>query len=118
MSSCDACKIEWLVIPAPDLEKAKKFYSGVFSWEISELSPDFWLFKSGNLSGGLSQSTKPAPEGVTFSITVDDIPTVLGRIVEAGGVLIREKYEIGGGFGFSAVFRDPNGNLLELWSEK
>jgi len=118
MSSCDACKIEWLVIPAPDLEKAKEFYSSVFGWEISEFSPDFWIFKSGTLSGGLSRGMEPAEEGVTFSITVDDILTALDRIETVGGIPVRGKYEIGGGFGFSAVFRDPNGNLLELWAEK
>ncbi len=114
----EACKIEWITIPAPDLEKAGNFYSTMFGWEITEYSPDFWLFKSGSISGGLGKKMKPRDDGIGFSITVEDIQEVLRRIVSVGGSVAEEKYDIGDGFGFCASFKDPNGNSIELWSEQ
>jgi len=111
-----ACKIEWIQIPAPDLEKARVFYSSLFGWEIEEYSPDYLIFKSGSVQGGFSKDARPCDSGITFSITVGDIPETLKKVVSAGGKVVKEKTEIGGGF--FASFKDPNGNTVELWSEQ
>ena len=47
--------------------------------------------------------------------TVSDIPAKLAEIVEHGGQIVQGETEIGGGYGFYAHFRDPNGNRLGLW---
>ena len=112
------CKIEWIEIPAPDLEKAKEFYSEIFGWEISEYSSEYLIFKAGNINGGLNKNKKPCSDGIGFSITVADINETLKNIVKLGGEIVKEKYNLGNGLGFCACFKDPNGNVLELWSEK
>ncbi len=110
------CKIEWLEIPAPDLATAREFYASLFGWAIESYSPDYAVFRSGTLQGGLSRGLQPNGQGIGFSITVDDIEAMLARIVATGGNIIREKYHLGGDLGYCARFEDPNGNQIELWS--
>jgi predicted enzyme related to lactoylglutathione lyase len=112
----DTCRIEWITIPAPDLEAAKSFYSEVFGFELAPFSDRFVVFKCGNLSGGLDQDLQPSPSGIGFSITVPSMREYLERIRRFGCEVIRESYELGPGRGFCCRFRDPNGNCLELYS--
>ncbi len=111
------CQIGWIELPAPDLEAACEFYSIIFGWTIKDYSPTYRVFQSGNISGGLNQTGRPADDGIRVSVTVESINATLQKIVREGGAVVREKYEIPGGFGFTAMFKDPNGNVLELWSE-
>lgn len=111
------CKIEWLTVPAPDLEAAKTFYENVFGFSVSKFSERFWVFKSGTLSGGLDADLKPNGEGIGFSITVPAIDNALEAIKREGGSIINPGYSLGSGTGFCAKFKDPNGNVLELYSD-
>ena len=113
----NACKVEWFTIPSPDLKQAKSFYGEIFGWTFEEYSPTYIVFKTGNISGGLVQEHKPQEGGISVSITVDDITETLKHIQNAGGEIVVDKMEIAGGFGHCAVFKDPNGNQLELWSK-
>ena len=51
-------------------------------------------------------------------LKVTDIAETLRQVCANGGTVEREKFAIGGGFGFSAHFRDPNGNRLGLFSSR
>jgi uncharacterized protein len=113
-----ACKIEWLEIPTADLKRAGEFYSRLFGWEIKEFSSDYWVFETGNIRGGLRKELLSGDGGITFSITVKEITAVLSAIETAGGQIQREKYLLGEGLGYSARFKDPDGNSIELWSEE
>ena len=112
-----AYSIEWLVIPAPNLEQAKSFYANVFRFEISDFSDTFTVFKAGNISGGLDSELVPSTVGTGFSITVEDIPKVLEAVVENGGKVLQPKYALGPNAGFCAKFEDPNGNAYELYCD-
>ncbi|MDD4975303.1 MAG: VOC family protein [Bacteriovorax sp.] len=114
------CYVE---IPAPDIEKARIFYSSLFNWEIlqSELTDQkYYMFKTGenSLMGGLDSTKSVSDQGVLLYLKVEKIISTLEMIEKSGGKVVRTKFEIGGGYGFSAVFADPNGNHLGLWSEK
>ena len=110
------CHIE---IPAPDLEKAKKFYEEVFNWEInSEMGMEgYWFFKTENIGGAFSSSLKPSTEGVAVILNVDDVTGKTSDIKKAGGKIVQGRTEIGGGMGFYAYFTDINGNKLGIWSQ-
>lgn len=108
--------IEHIEIPAPDLEKAKAFYSRVFEWTLQPMNEDYVLFRSGSVGGGLDRAGEVAETGVTLVITVPDIAAKLEEIRAAGGSVVKEKTAIGPEHGFYAYFRDPNGNRLGLWS--
>jgi uncharacterized protein len=110
------CHIE---IPAPDMAKAKAFYTKVFGWTV-EQPPGFEgyaLWRSEGVSGGFDSSAKPAKRGgPRLYLAVPDIPRKLKQIGKAGGKITKGKTEIGGGFGFFASFLDPNGNPMCVWS--
>jgi len=110
------CKIEWITIPSPNLEIAKSFYSNVFGFEITEHSDRFWIFKAANLSGGLDADQLTSPQGIGFSITVDDMKTVILAIKQHGGEITKSPYSLGQNAGYCAAFLDPNGNAIELFS--
>lgn len=113
----EPCRIEWITIPSPNLESAKEFFSKVFGFAISEYSERFWVFKAGNLSGGLDRDLTVNSHGIGFSITVSDLRQTLKSVVEHGGRILKEPYSLGPGSGFCAQFADPNGNVLEVYSE-
>ncbi|NLL43813.1 MAG: hypothetical protein GX251_10800 [Firmicutes bacterium] len=114
----DPCKIEWLTVPAPDLGAAKKFYETVFGFSVSPFSERFWVFQSGTLKGGLDADLTPNGQGIGFSITVPAINRALEAIERGGGSIVEPGYSLGSGAGFCAKFKDPNGNVLELYSDR
>ncbi|MFC1588491.1 VOC family protein [Planctomycetota bacterium] len=108
------CHIE---IPAPDLAKAKSFYQSVFGWTMEDIPEmPYVMFSSGTVGGGFDPALEVVDKGVNVIIEVADIPSKLVEISEAGGGIEQEKTEIAGGFGFYAVFKDPNGNRLSIHS--
>ncbi len=112
------CKIEWITIPAPDLDAAKEFYGTVLGFELTPFNDRFVVFKCGNLSGGLDQDLGPSRSGIGFSITVPSVRDYLERIRASGCEVVRERYELSTGGGYCCKFRDPNGNALELYSPR
>ena len=88
--------VQHFEIPADDVERAIKFYKGVFDWTIQKLpnpedpSKDYWFFdtkdQNGNkgIGGGLMK--RQAPEhSVTNYITVPYFNDYVSKIEEAGG---------------------------------
>ncbi len=120
MKTATICYIE---IPAPDVEKAGAFYSTVFGWKItpSDLTArSYWMFSTGEnqLMGGLTPDLRVQEAGVILYIKVDDILEKLKLIEKEGGLVVKGKSDIGGGYGYSAIFADPNGNQLGLWASQ
>lgn len=108
--------ITHLELYANDLQTSAKFYSDLFGWTTNPHDAGylFWEDPTG-LSGGFTTAGAPVTNpAATFYISVDDIPAMLARIRNAGGVVIREKMEIGSGHGYYALFRDPAGNNIGL----
>jgi predicted enzyme related to lactoylglutathione lyase len=115
--------ITHIEIPAPDLEKAIRFYSSIFSWRIEIMKEDryaYFIIEEGKSGGGLDTSLKPAQEncGAQIVVDVEDIEVTLDKIVAAGGSMTIPKTAIEGGHGYYAGFRDPNGNYLQIHSRK
>lgn len=115
------CYVE---IPAPDVARAKQFYAALFGWrmEDSDLGDaPYTMFQAGSMMGGLDSSQQPSDKGVLLYLKVEDIPSTLQAIREAGGEVVTNKSQVIDGsdaYGFAATFTDPNGNLLGLWAKK
>ena len=114
----DPCLIEWITVPAQNLDAAKLFYNRVFNFEITEYNDRFLVFKAGNISGGLDKDLEVNAKGIGFSITVTNITQTIQDIIENGGQIIEAAYSLGPGSGYCAKFTDPNGNVLELFSQQ
>ncbi|MGB3340461.1 MAG: VOC family protein [bacterium] len=109
------CHIE---IPTTDSQESKGFYEKIFGWKMDESNPEYIQFSTpDNEGGGFTSSSKPVQDGVVLYIEVKDIEKKLKEIEEAGGKIIKEKTGISPEFGFYALFDDPCGSLIGLWSK-
>lgn len=108
------CCINWIVIPAPDIERARGFYERVFGFRFSPFSPTFLTFKAGNISGALNADRAVSEGGMVLSITVESLDETLAAIKREGGTVLTEPQPLGGDGERYVVFRDPNGNELEV----
>ena len=117
--------VQHFEIPADDVERASKFYTGVFEWKMQKLanpedpSKDYWFFdtkdENGNkgIGGGLMK--RQAPEhSVTNYVTVTSVDDYASKIEEAGGKVIMPKTEIPE-MGFILVFLDTENNMFGLY---
>ena len=114
-------KIVHIEIPAPDLEKAKEFYSRLFGWKV-EFTPemDYAMWSAGEdaVGGGFDKSYRPTNDGVLLHIGVDNIEAKLREIEAAGGKVLKGKTKISDEHGYYAEFTDVFGNKLALWSKE
>ena len=113
-------------IHADNPERAVRFYTWLFGWEISKWSgpQDYWLIRTGpdgqpGINGGLLRRPCPAPadgQAVTAYVCTVDVPALddyLTRVAGAGGSLAVPKMAIPG-VGWLAYVKDTEGNLLGL----
>lgn len=113
-------------IPVVDPEKAKKFYTALFGWDISEVpGMNYWIAKTvesdkkgtpkkpGAINGGIGRRSDAHVDHPYFTIHVDDIDSTLKAIEAAGGTIAMPKQTMGE-WGAMARFMDPDGNLVGL----
>jgi uncharacterized protein len=112
-------------IPFDDGNRARAFYSEAFGWDVSEMPEmDYTMVSTGPtedagptepgfVNGGMAQrgDSFTAP---TVVIDVEDIDEALKKIESLGGATLLTKTPVGD-MGFSAYFRDPEGNAVGLW---
>ncbi|MEW6686976.1 MAG: VOC family protein [Candidatus Edwardsbacteria bacterium] len=114
-----ANNFNWVEIRTRDLERAKRFYEGLFGWKISgKENKDFayWLIDTGTKpGGGMWRMPEDKPLGILVYILVDDIESTLKKVEELGGKVTIPKSPSAGCF--MAAFADPDGNTFRLWEE-
>lgn len=120
--------VGWFEVPVTDMERAKKFYETVFdiSIAIHELG-DFimgWFPmtpEKPGATGSLVQHKIYTPSdthGPLIYFSCKDVALELGRVKDAGGIVLQQKTEIGGGHGFMGLVKDTEGNRIALHSNK
>jgi predicted enzyme related to lactoylglutathione lyase len=107
-------------IPAADLEKAGKFYQDLFGWKIQSIPEmNYALWEPEQAPGGgfnpLNASVKPGD--VLIYVDSDDIEADLEQVKALGGTVLSAKTEITG-TGWFALFKDPTGNTIALYTSK
>jgi predicted enzyme related to lactoylglutathione lyase len=107
-------------IPVLDLKKAKEFFESIFNWKLDlDSMPNYGIVElQGTASIGFFTVKKIPQHGVNVVFGVENIEQSLKKITEAGGKVIREKYEISPEIGYSAQFQDCFGNEFGLFSNK
>ena len=109
------CHIE---IVAGDISAAAKFYGTVFDWKTESMGAEYMIFSTGEKpGGGFSPPMPGVDKGVCIYIEVDDIEAMLSRIKDTGGEEVVPKTKISDEYGFYALFRDPQGNVIGLWAK-
>ena len=108
-------QIDYIELPASDIEKTKTFYQSVFGWKFTDYGPGYTSFHDGRLSGGFTKETTAPGKGVLLVLYSTDLEAVQRKIQAAGGTIVRDIFSFPGGRRFH--FADPNGNELAVWSE-
>lgn len=112
-------RIDYLELPAADLERAKAFYSEVFGWSFQDYGPDYCAFNDGRLDGGFFRSELRASAGRGSALVViyaDDLESTRQRITDHAGTIVKDIFSFPGGRRFH--FADPNGNELAVWTDR
>jgi predicted enzyme related to lactoylglutathione lyase len=117
--------VNWVEIPVVDFDRAKKFYSTIYDYEMPEMmmGPNrmgFLLFKQeGGVGAAIvkGEGYTPVKNGAKVYLNGGaDLNIVLNRISKAGGKVILEKTVVAPGLGHFAIFEDSEGNILSLHS--
>ncbi|MCZ7358184.1 MAG: VOC family protein [Candidatus Methanoperedens sp.] len=119
-------KVVHFEIPSDDIERARKFYKNIFGWKMDSIPDmDYILIgttpvdengmptEPGAINGGMMKRQRPIISPV-ITIRVENIDNALKNIKKMGGEMIRGKMQVGD-MGYSAYFKDTEGNILGLW---
>jgi predicted enzyme related to lactoylglutathione lyase len=118
--------LNYLQIPAVNLEESVTFYERVLGWKVKRHPavgdivdqtgyPEF-TDSSGRAGGGFVLGRPPSREpGLLPCIAVDSIDSVLSAVVENGGEVVKPRTAIVEGADWEAIFRDPAGNAFGLY---
>jgi len=120
--------VGWFEIPVEDMERARKFYEEVFDISISVHDLGGIIMgwfpggqgKTGS-SGSLVKHEMYIPSdtaGPLLYFSCKDLAAELAKVINAGGTIIQQKKEIGGGHGFMALLKDTEGNRIAMHSLK
>ncbi|HEY7983283.1 MAG TPA: VOC family protein [Ktedonobacterales bacterium] len=112
-------------IPAHAPAETSQFYEKVFGWEMVH-HPEFnyTTFQTGpQQGGGFTEVGGATPEGypkqdinsVLVYVSTDDIAGSLAKVEANGGKTLYAQHEIPG-VGWFAIFEDPVGNRLALFT--
>jgi predicted enzyme related to lactoylglutathione lyase len=109
------CHVELI---SKDIKQASEFYKSVFDWKVESWDDEYFMFNPGEgPGGGFSHPMAGKDHGTCVYIEVDDIDAMLKSIVDAGGKVLKEKTQISEEYGYFALFADPGGTLVGLWSK-
>jgi predicted enzyme related to lactoylglutathione lyase len=112
-------------LPFDDGARARSFYAELFGWQLQDVpGMDYSLVATGPadergptepgyINGGMTQRGGPVERPVV-TIDVDDIEATLAAVAQRGGSTVVERQPVGD-MGWTAYFRDPEGNVMGLW---
>jgi predicted enzyme related to lactoylglutathione lyase len=114
--------INWVEIPATDINRAVSFYSTILSAEMQQMEmggntyaffPTVDRFNTGALVQG--EYYKPAADGITVYLDGgSDLNNILSKVNAAGGQVIMEKMFLSPEAGHIGIFIDSEGNKIGL----
>ena len=125
MSSSSVTHFE---IPADNVKRAQAFYTKAFGWQLNQFpGQEYWLVGTtasdkegrattpGAINGGLGKRQGPL-KSVTVTISVADIEKSLEAVKKLGGSVVAKKTPVAD-MGFTAYFKDTEGNTVGLWQD-
>ena len=111
----DEGRIDYVEIPAVDIDKTRAFFEQLFGWQFQEWGPDYYSFNDGRLDGGLRRSDEAAPaSGVLLVFFSQDLERDYNRVKELGATISQEIFEFPGGRRFHFV--EPAGTEFAIWA--
>ena len=119
-------KVVHFEIPFEDKQRAMKFYTDSFGWQLMDMPQMNYVMAStvavddkhmpkepGAINGGLFQRPKEAPNP-TLYVGVSSVDAAIKKVQAAGGKVVTPKTPIPG-MGAYARITDTEGNVLGLF---
>lgn len=117
----------WTDLTTPDQDAAKRFYSSLFGWEISDAPVSEGVsYSMATLGGHPVAAISPQPQrqrdaGVPPAwnsyVTVPDVDAAAARAQELGATVFSGPFDVMTA-GRMAVIQDPQGAYVMLWQAK
>lgn len=101
------------IYPVADIEAARDWYAALFGIAPYFDNAFYVGFSIGGFEFGLMKSDKTATAGVNAMWAVENIDDGVAQVLAAGGVLIDDIADVGGGIKTAGI-EDPFGNYLGL----
>jgi predicted enzyme related to lactoylglutathione lyase len=112
--------VNWWEVEVTDLERAGAFYSAVFGWSMRPFGADAMFAMRGEsmVCGLVRGEGPPQGRGVKAYLETTDMEATLGRVESAGGAVVHRRALVAddGSMGWWALFTDPSGVTLGLWT--
>lgn len=111
-------KINYIELPARNLEGTKQFFSDAFGWQFIDYGPDYIAMQNAGLDGGFYRSelvVETAKGSALVVLYSCDLEATLVKVKAAGGRIVKQVFSFPGGRRF--YFSDPSGNEYAVWSE-
>lgn len=114
--------VAFFEVTSPNHERAQKFYRDMFDWQVAA-DPSMGGYGlvdtgagDGAIGGGIGPAESADDTGVKIYVRVDDLDAYLDRAERLGGTRVVPPTDLPGDFGRFAIFTDPDGNAVGLWS--
>ncbi len=112
-------KINYIELPAKDLNATKEFFTKVFGWSFQDFGPEYTAFTDQGIDGGFYRSDLSSTTDNGAALIVfysEDLEATLAKIKNANGMIVKPIFSFPGGRRFH--FTDPSGNEFAVWSDR
>ena len=107
--------IDYIELPAADMDATKAFYGAAFGWMFTDYGPDYAAFQGAGIDGGFTTAAPASTDGALVVLYADDLEATLATVEGAGAAITEPIFEFPGGRRFH--FSDPGGNVLAVWGD-
>jgi predicted enzyme related to lactoylglutathione lyase len=111
-------QIDYLELPAADLDPVKLFFTTVFGWSFTDYGPGYTAFDRQGVDGGFYKADKTSKhsEGAALPVIYSkDLEATQAAVIAANGRIEKDVFDFPGGRRFH--FLDPGGNEWAVWSD-
>jgi predicted enzyme related to lactoylglutathione lyase len=112
-------RINYIELPASDLDAVERFYGEAFGWSFTDYGPEYRAFSDGAFDGGFrraEQRSSSADGSALVVLKTEGLEAARDTVLRCGGTIVTEIFAFPGGRRFH--FADPVGNELAVWSER
>ena len=99
-----------------DSQKAGKFYSGLFDWELEQKGNELMLRTGADVGGHIGSPGHEGRNYTIFYVMVDDVAASVKKAIALGGKEVTPPTTIPGGE--YAWIADPEGNTIGIYRHK
>lgn len=111
-------KINYVELPASNLEATKDFFTQAFGWSFDDFGPEYCAFSDQGIDGGFFKSdlfSSTNNGGALIVFYSNNLEETQEKIQKASGAIVKPIFSFPGGRRFH--FTEPSGNEFAVWSD-